>query len=109
MKPGRRRRAVALAEFPGALGPLLGCGARDYLGEIHPSQPRKFTGARQRRRLVGIRARCDAARLCAFFPNHPGQPPRIYAGDGNHILVRQVALKRRIRPPVASSAAASAE
>ncbi len=79
-------------------------GDADHSRQIHALQAGKFAGQPQRQFRIESVARHQAAILRALFPQQPGQPAGVDAGQGDHAALAQVIVQRLLVAPVAGAA-----
>ncbi len=95
-----RRRGMAAAQLPGALGPVIDLGGADLPGQVHALEAGEAPGRRKGCLLVDL-AGHDAAILGALLPQDAGQAPGIDVGDGHHPEAGQVVRQGLAAAPAA--------
>ncbi len=98
VKARRVLAAVATAQAPFGLAPLVALLDRDDLGQVHAGQAGE--AARQRDRLVGAGADGDGAVLGPLGAQDAGQLAGVDAGDGHDALLLQAVRQRLGRAEV---------
>ena len=77
-------------QMPRPLRPLVGLGGAHDLGEIHTLQASKGPRLLQRRRLINVIPRHDAAALSTTITQDPRQLPRINFRDGDGVGLQEI-------------------